>query len=78
MPKVKYLDPPELKALSARLAASEGHLCSLSAVGRIIGYKNVDCIKRWLSEQGIPARSINGKLRYDTYDIARKLVEARI
>lgn len=44
---------------------------------RIIGYRNTDCIKRWLSEQGIPARSINGKLRYDTYEIARKLVEAR-
>ena len=78
MPKVKYLDPPELKALSARLAASGGHMCSLSAVGRIIGYKNVDCIKRWLSEQGTTARTINGKLRYDTYDIARKLMEARI
>lgn len=73
MPKVKYLDPLNLKAFIERCTASEGHMCSLSGVGRIIGYKNTDCIKRWLESEGIKGKSINGRLRYDTYEVAKRV-----
>ena len=73
MPKVKYLDSPDFKAFVERVTASEGHMCSLSAVGRIIGYKNTDCVKRWLDSQGITGRKVNGHIRYDTYDVAKRL-----
>lgn len=73
MPKVKYLDSPDFKAFTGRCTASEGHMCSLSGVGRIIGYKNTDCIKRWLESEGIKGKSINGRLRYDTYEVAKRV-----
>lgn len=75
MPKVNYIAPAEQRALTKELTASYGGMLTLSTVGRLLGIKNRASVAAWLSD--VRGYEVNGRTRYMTADVARKLWEGR-
>lgn len=70
MPKCKQND------LVKRLIAAEGHLMTLQGLCRATGYKSPKSARAWAAA-GIRQYKINGRLRYDTTDVAAKIMEGQ-
>ena len=68
MPKCKKQND-----LVTRLIEAEGHLMTLQGLCRATGYKSPKSARAWAA--GIRQYKINGHIRYDTHDVATRILE---
>ena len=77
MPSINYYQPPTRSAFVKRLTETYGELCSASSVLKILGFKSYSVVYSWLKENEVPAFDINGRRRWQTETIAKRIWEAK-
>lgn len=78
MPRIEYYKPEGKTAFIARLTASYGELCSAATAGRILGFRSYQTVYEWLKDNEIPEFDVNGRRRWETAAIGKRLWEARV
>ena len=64
---------PKVNEFERRLTAAEGHLLTLTGVCKATGYKSRRAAKSWAERENIRQYVINGRVRYDTHDVAQRI-----
>lgn len=64
---------PKRNDLERRLTKAEGYLLTLKGVCAATGYKSPKSAKAWAERENIRTYTVNGRTRYDTHDVARRL-----
>jgi len=77
MPSINYFQPPTKSAFVKRLTETYGELCSAANVARILGLKSYKGVYSWLKKNDVPAFDINGRKRWQTEMIAKRIWEAK-
>lgn len=69
---------PKTNELERRLIAAEGYLLSIQGVCSAIGCKSPKTAKAWAERENVRTYRINGRVRYDTHDVAQRIKGAMI
>lgn len=69
---------PKLNELERRLTASEGYLMTIQGVCKALGYKSPKSARAWAERENVKTYMINGRVRYDTHDVAQRIRGAMI